>query len=650
MDWFCLYQYKKRGRIKMKKLALFLALCLLVSSLGLTAFAEEPIAEEPGLIGDAAVFEAPAAVEPGSIGDAAVFEAPTAEEPAAEEPAEEALNQGAPEDYVVVGGRIVEYNGSATSITLPTVDKNGNPITFLSEAAFSKNTSILNVTVPAGIDLDKGCFRGCTNLLSFSNHNNSNTIPAESFEGCVRLQSCSWSQNLTTIEHDAFNGCTSLTGVPYSLNMTDIGDNAFMNCTSLAYVDFPGGLNTIGQGSFYGCTALREIVLPDTVTMIGNRAFEGCSAATKLHIPVNAAFTLVNNYTFSGCSSIVDIAIPANVVEVGREAFYGCSGTSTFRLPAALIVVGNNAFDGRSEKSWMRWDDCQGTANVYIGTDGLGNAGYVLAPINSAAHAYCRSHSGVIFCSTLVRDFVERCYTQILNRRSDEPGLLSWCATICSGNGGASLVKSFIDSAEFRNRRPSNSQIVEVLYRAMLNRQADGSASGWVAAMDIGMSSDRIIWGFTDSDEFKNLCAAYMMKPGAITLTNYRDKNYGVTAYVARCYKACLGRDYDVTGLETWCKLILTGSSTPEATAFSFFFSPEMSGKGLDNTEFVTRLYRTLFGREPDAAGLNAWLAQLAAGKTRQIVFNGFIGSVEYDALLNSFGLARTPKNNKKKK
>ena len=633
----------------MKKLALFLALCLLVSSLGLTAFAEEPAAvEEPAVteeaasIGEAASIDEAASIgEAASIDDAAFFEAPAAEEPAEETPVEEeTLNQGAPSDYVVVGGRIVEYNGSATSITLPTVDKDGNPITFLSEAAFSKNTNILNVTVPAGIDLDDGCFRGCTNLLSFSNHNNSNTIPAESFEGCVKLQSCSWSENLTTIEHDAFNGCTALTGVPYSLNLQFIDDNAFTNCTTLTYVDLPNGLLAIGQGAFNGCTALREIILPDSVVTVGNHAFENCSAATRLHLPINAGFTIVNNYTFSGCSSIVDIAIPANVTEVGREAFYGCTGTSVFRLPQTLTQVGNNAFNGRSEKSWIRWDDCQGTAAVYIGTDGLGTTGYVLAPVNSAAHAYCRSHSGVKFCSTLVRDFVERCYNQILGRGSDEAGLLSWCATIVSGTGGAALVKNFIDSAEFRNRGLSNAQIVEVLYQTMLARASDASAAGWVNALDIGMTTDRIIWGFTDSDEFKGLCAAYLMSPGSITLTHYRDKNYGVTAYVSRLYQTCLGRAFDVPGLENWCKLILTKASSAEKAAYSFFFSPEFAGKNTDNTEYVTRLYRTLFGREPDAGGLNTWLGLLAAGKTRQVVLNGFTGSVEYAALLNTFGLA----------
>ena len=34
---------EKKGRKNMKKLALFLALCLLVSSIGLAAFAEDPV-------------------------------------------------------------------------------------------------------------------------------------------------------------------------------------------------------------------------------------------------------------------------------------------------------------------------------------------------------------------------------------------------------------------------------------------------------------------------------------------------------------------------------------------------------------------------------------------------------------------------------
>ena len=46
---------------------------------------------------------------------------------------------------------------------------------------------------------------------------------------------------------------------------------------------------------------------------------------------------------------------------------------------------------------------------------------------------------------------------------------------------------------------------------------------------------------------------------------------------------------------------------------------------------FVTRMYQTCLGREPDAAGLNDWVTRLKAGESKgaDIAF-GFIFSAEF--------------------
>ena len=334
--------------------------------------------------------------------------------------------------------------------------------------------------------------------------------------------------------------------MPYSTNVFWIDDNAFMGCTSLNYVDFPAGLGVIGQGAFANCTSLREIVLPAGLVTIGNHAFENCSAATKLVLPTDPAFTTINNYTFSGCKSIPEIAIPANVTEIGREAFYGCSGAAMIRLPGTLTTVGNNAFTGRPSSGIIRWDDCQTAPPVYIGTDGLGTGGYLLAPIDSAAHAYAKSHSGIKFISTQVKLFVLRCYHLILGRPGavdseanvDEAGMLSWCKGVVDGSqSGATLVQNFMNSKEFINQGNSNTVKVQILYDAMLDRNGAYTADEiayWQQFLDGGMTTDYVINGFSTSQEFKNLCAAYGMKPGSITLSNYRDRNLLVTSFVRR--------------------------------------------------------------------------------------------------------------------
>ena len=594
--------------------------------------------------------------EAAPVEEAAPAEATASAEEAApveeEAPAEEELSTAAVEDYVIrADGTIIQYNGTSTAITLPLQDKDGNPVKRLSEAVFANNTTILSVTLPNNIALDDGAFRNCTSLLSVSMHNSIKEISAECFEGCTSLQSVSWPENLETIGHDAFSGCTALTGVPTGTNLKTLGDNAFKNCTKLTYADLPTTLETIGQGAFAGCTSLKEIIIPSSVKTMGNRAFEGCSGATKLELPTT--LTEINNYCFSGCSGLKEIKIPEGVVEIGREAFNGCSAATKITLPKSLVQVGNNAFTGRSANSWMLWEECQGKDKVYLGTDALGTSGYLMAPLGSAAEEYAKTHKNIVFCNTKIKEFVVRCYDKILGRAPDEAGLLDWCGQIASGKkGGSAIVQAFIGSQEFIGKKYNDEQVVTILYRAMLGREPDAHGKAdWLNKLSFGLTYDAIIWGFTGSQEFIGICKKYSMTPGTITLSKARDKNWGLTEYVSRMYTECLGRKYDVNGLENWCQQVLSNRITVVDVARGFFFSKEFLDKKLPDTEYVHRLYRTMFGRNEDAPGMLNWMNALNQKKTREFVFDGFTGSQEFKKLVESFGLKLPePKTTKKKK
>ena len=719
----------------MKKLALFLALCLFVTSIGLTAFAgeiapEEPVApvEEPAAPAEepAAPAEEPAAPaeEPAAPAEApaapaeapaAPAEAPaaSAEEPAApaEEPAASAEEPAAPaeepaapaeepaapaeepaapaeepaapaeepaapaeepaapaeepeiiveedkddttyggdEEHFVVNaaGVILSYDGQLESVTIPAVIK-----------SITVTAGLKNITISAPIQLDAGAFRNCTGLLSCSMSNIIGSIPAECFENCTSLASVAWPTGITYIGQGAFRNCTALTGVPQQNSILGIDDNAFYNCTGLVNVDFSTNLQWIGQGAFYGCTKLTEVVLPDSVTDVGNHAFENCFAVGKLRL--SNGLTVINNFAFKGCSSIPEINIPASVAEIGREAFYGCSGASIIRIPDGVrnisfnptnvsaaayttpsncIQIGNEAFMGRNANSWLRWDTC--TAAAYIGTNGLGSQGFVMAPIDSPAHNYCKNNPTVHFCSTGVRDFVERNYQLILGRVSDEAGLLSWCRAVSVGEAGAGLlVQQFMNSQEFQNTKPSNSTIVEILYQVMLGRASDAAGKkAWLEWMDMGLTKDAIINGFNESQEFIGICNFFGIVRGIVPLPYYRDRSPGATAFVARCYTEALNRPQDTDGLEAWTKLLVTKKTTASVVAQGFFFSQEYINRNRNNQQYVHDLYRVYFGRDEDAAGMNAWLTALAQGYSRLVVLSNFAGSAEFEALAKSYGL-----------
>ena len=126
---------------------------------------------------------------------------------------------------------------------------------------------------------------------------------------------------------------------------------------------------------------------------------------------------------------------------------------------------------------------------------------------------------------------------------------------------------------------------------------------------------------------------------GNAELTAPRDQNEGVTKFVVRCYRLCLGRDADESGLNGWCNAILTGKNTAKQAAAGFVFSDEFKKKNLSDTEYVKTLYRVFMDREADGAGLNAWVKVLRSGKSREHVFNGFADSNEFREICARYGI-----------
>ncbi len=154
-------------------------------------------------------------------------------------------------------------------------------------------------------------------------------------------------------------------------------------------------------------------------------------------------------------------------------------------------------------------------------------------------------------------------------------------------------------------------------YRDFLRREGeqDGIAF-WAGQVASGvLSRDRVIESFFDSAEFQ-----------------------GRIAPVARLYFAYFLRVPDYGGLDFWTGFYGSGNSLDAVSNF-FSQSPEFAATygALDDTQFVTLVYRNVLGRDPDPSGLAFWVGRLAAGTfTRGQVMLGFSESAEYrDAIRN---------------
>ena len=201
-------------------------------------------------------------------------------------------------------------------------------------------------------------------------------------------------------------------------------------------------------------------------------------------------------------------------------------------------------------------------------------------------------------------------------------------------------MSGFVGSPEFQLQKNSNERVVTVLYQAMLGREPDASGLAyWLSFLNSGCSNDYLVDGFSNSPEFKGICASYGITAGRINLTQPRDQKPQVTAFVNRNYLYALSRKGEAEGLNNWCDHLLQGRMTPQQVAYGFVFSAECTGKNLDNQAFLTMLYHLYMDREPDEIGLNNWMNELNRGMTREQVVNGFAESPEFRMIVASYGL-----------
>ena len=126
-------------------------------------------------------------------------------------------------------------------------------------------------------------------------------------------------------------------------------------------------------------------------------------------------------------------------------------------------------------------------------------------------------------------------------------------------------------------------------------------------------------------------------------LSEARDKNLGITKFVSRCYSEVLGRKADTGGLNNWCGKILAAKNQKQeainTASNGFFHSAEFIKKNTTNEQYVTILYKTFLGREPDTGGFNNWVNKLKSGTSRDTVMMGFANSTEFAKIMESYGI-----------
>lgn len=247
---------------------------------------------------------------------------------------------------------------------------------------------------------------------------------------------------------------------------------------------------------------------------------------------------------------------------------------------------------------------------------------------------------------TSVRAFVRRLYQTCLGRQPDAAGLTNWSKNLKAGAlNGAQAAASFFASTEYQNGKHSNPEFVTSLYNALLGRQPSSSeVNSWCADIVSGTSSrSQVFNGFCGSQEFSTLCGTYGITPGRIDPSQYDmgEDLTSIQSFVTRLYMTCLGRQPDAAGLTNWVKNLKAGAVTGAEASAGFFASYEYLSKDSTVEQFVTTLYNVLLDRQPGASEVKSWSDRIYNRTyTRAQVFDGFCGSQEFKGLCAAYGIA----------
>ena len=113
-----------------------------------------------------------------------------------------------------------------------------------------------------------------------------------------------------------------------------------------------------------------------------------------------------------------------------------------------------------------------------------------------------------------------------------------------------------------------------------------------------------------------------------------------IMEFVERIYIYVLNRKPEADGTAYWTDELYGFRKTGAEAAQGFIFSDEFEKRNTSDKEFVTILYKTFFGRDPESDGMNFWLSELSSGsKDRFAVANGFIYSQEWANTCASYGI-----------
>ena len=310
-----------------KSIAVILAVILIFSAVGISAFAAEDssysVSASSGTTGDCtwSVENKVLTISgSGSTGDlSSILASP---------PWDNSVTTAIVEDGVTrIGNYFFRSSYSLSSITLP------ESVTEFGKSALNKPTLGVSRTIyaPPGSYTETYCK---DNNLSFQASSGTTGDCTWRLEGTVLT--ISGNGAMADCQFDEDQNCLlpwgdKITKVIVEEGVTEIGKVAFYKCGSLKEAVLPEGLTTIKPGAFFECKKLETVNFPDGLTTIGDHVFEGCTALKEVSFP--EGLTLIDYRAFYGCKNLKSVDFPESLTKIVSSAFEGCTSLTSLTIP-----------------------------------------------------------------------------------------------------------------------------------------------------------------------------------------------------------------------------------------------------------------------------------------------------------------------------
>ena len=208
-----------------------------------------------------------------------------------------------PDGFVTVNGTLLEYKGigeDVSSVQIP------DGTVRIGDRAFY-GLSIKSVTIPESVtSVGERAFNKCTSLMRI-------TLPAGINDvGYAAFHDTAWF-NLQTgavVVGDVLVGCkanSSALSIPSKVRA--IAGGAFLGYNAVA-ISVPEGVVEICDYAFSGCTQIIKINLPSTVTEIGEHAFDLCPTLMGIDVSNNNDKYMSENGILYGKEDGAELFVP----------------------------------------------------------------------------------------------------------------------------------------------------------------------------------------------------------------------------------------------------------------------------------------------------------------------------------------------------